>query len=130
MKMEKNKIFRNHISIIFQKVVRTAGFAAFVFVTRYFSKGSMIVVVGRLQIRPWVDKDGNKRRSAEIVADSVYFGESKKSKEESSQTTVAPNFYANAPYYSPYGSSFNTNGVKPAVSDFAMLDDDDAQLPF
>lgn len=100
------------------------------FVSKYFSKGSMIVVVGRLQIRPWVDKDGNKRRSAEIVADNVYFGESKKSKEESSQTTVAPNFYANAPYYSPYGSSFNANGVKPAVSDFAMLDDDDAQLPF
>lgn len=48
------------------------------FVSKYFGKGSMIVVHGRLQIRDWTDKDGNKRRSAEIVADDVYFGESKK----------------------------------------------------
>ena len=49
------------------------------FVSKYFGKGSMIVVHGRLQIRDWTDKDGNKRRSAEIVADDVYFGESKRS---------------------------------------------------
>lgn len=48
------------------------------FVSKYFSKGSMAVVTGRLQIRDWEDKNGNKRRSAEVVADSVYFGESKK----------------------------------------------------
>lgn len=48
------------------------------FVSKYFTKGSMIVVSGRLQIRGWTDKDGNKRRSAEIVADNCYFGESKK----------------------------------------------------
>lgn len=48
------------------------------FVSKYFGKGSMIVVHGRLQIRDWTDKDGNKRRSAEIVADDVYFGESKR----------------------------------------------------
>ena len=47
------------------------------FVSKYFTKGSMIVVSGRLQIRSWNDKDGNKRRSAEVVADNVYFGESK-----------------------------------------------------
>lgn len=47
------------------------------FVSKYFSKGRMAVVSGRLQIRPWTDKDGNKRRTAEIVADSVYFGDSK-----------------------------------------------------
>ena len=48
------------------------------FASKYFSKGRMAVVEGRLQIRDWTDKDGNKRRSAEIVADSVYFGDSKR----------------------------------------------------
>jgi len=47
------------------------------FVSKYFSKGKMIVVSGRLQMRSWTDKDGNKRRTAEVVADSVYFGEAK-----------------------------------------------------
>ena len=46
------------------------------FVSRYFTKGRMAVVEGRLQIRDWTDKDGGKRRSAEIVADNVYFGDS------------------------------------------------------
>ena len=49
------------------------------FVCKYFSKGDMIAVSGRLQIRPWTDKDGNKRRSTEIIAESVYFGGTKKS---------------------------------------------------
>ena len=49
------------------------------FVSRYFNKGRMAVVEGRLQIRAWTDRDGNKRRSAEVVAASVYFGDSKKS---------------------------------------------------
>lgn len=48
------------------------------FVSKYFSKGSMAAVSGRLQLRDWTDKDGNKRRTAEVVAESVYFGESKK----------------------------------------------------
>lgn len=48
------------------------------FVEKYFSKGRMIVVGGRLQIRNWQDKEGNKRRSAEVLADSVYFGDSKR----------------------------------------------------
>lgn len=48
------------------------------FVSKYFSKGRMAVVSGRLQIRGWTDKDGNKRRTAEVVADNVYFGDSKK----------------------------------------------------
>lgn len=48
------------------------------FVSKYFSKGSMAIVTGRLQIRDWEDKNGNKRRSSEVMADSVYFGESKR----------------------------------------------------
>ena len=48
------------------------------FVSRYFTKGRTAVVEGRLQLRDWTDKDGNKRRTAEVVADNIYFGESKK----------------------------------------------------
>ena len=84
------------------------------FVTKYFAKGSMIVVDGRLEIRNWTDKDGNKRRSAEIVANSVYFGESKRSAEENGEIFSAPS--AAIP-------------VAPA-NDFALLDDPDAALPF
>ncbi len=88
------------------------------FVSKYFTKGSMAVVSGRLQIRNWTDKEGNKRRSAEVVADNVYFGESKRQSEGSSYAAPA------APAYGGY-----TAPAAPA-SDFAMLDDDDAQLPF
>lgn len=51
----------------------TAEFAA-----KYFTKGRMAVVEGRLQMRDWTDKDGNKRRSAEVLADNIYFGDSKR----------------------------------------------------
>ena len=54
------------------------------FVSKYFSKGSMVAVSGRLQIRDWTDREGNKRRSAEVVADNVYFGESKRREDSDS----------------------------------------------
>lgn len=47
------------------------------FVSKFFTKGRMAVVEGRLQVRDWTDKEGNKRRSAEVIADNVYFGDSK-----------------------------------------------------
>ena len=56
------------------------------FVSKYFTKGRMIVVEGRLQLRDWTDKDGGKRRSAEIVADSVYFGDSKRDGGDTAQS--------------------------------------------
>lgn len=59
------------------------------FVEKYFSKGRMAVVSGRLQIRSWTDKDGTKRRSAEIVAESVYFGDSKREDAATQQETFA-----------------------------------------
>ena len=59
------------------------------FVSKYFQKGSMAIVSGRLQIREWQDKEGNKRRTAEVVADNVYFGESKGAK-SSNQDNTAP----------------------------------------
>ena len=52
------------------------------FVSKYFSKGRMAVVEGRLQIRDWTDKAGNKRKTAEVVADNVYFADSKQSQEK------------------------------------------------
>lgn len=48
------------------------------FASKYFAKGRMAVASGRLEIRDWTDKDGNKRRSAEVVADNVYFADSKR----------------------------------------------------
>ena len=68
------------------------------FVSKYFTKGRMAVVSGRLQIRPWTDKDGNKRKSAEVVADHVYFGDSKK--ESSGGDSYGGNYGGyNAPGY-------------------------------
>ena len=94
------------------------------FVSKYFTKGSMAVVSGRLQIRNWTDKEGNKRRTAEVVADNVYFGESKRTGD--SNSAYGGNSYAApaAPAYGGYSAP-----AAPA-SDFAMLSDDDAQLPF
>lgn len=57
------------------------------FVSRYFSKGKMAIVEGRLQLRDWKDKDGNNRRSAEVVAENVYFGDSKREDIESLPAT-------------------------------------------
>ncbi len=90
------------------------------FVSKYFTKGRMAVVSGRLQIRNWTDKEGNKRRTAEIVADNVYFGDSKREGEGGSAYGSAPA----APSFGGYSAP-----AAPA-SDFAMLDDNDAQLPF
>lgn len=60
------------------------------FVSQYFGKGRMAVVAGRLQMRSWTDKDGNKRRNAEVVADNVYFADSKKS--ETTQNSDSTEF--------------------------------------
>ena len=60
------------------------------FVDQYFLKGSMAIVTGRLQLRDWTDKDGNKRRSAEILAEHVYFGERKRDGGETARPASAP----------------------------------------
>lgn len=78
------------------------------FVSKYFAKGRMAVVSGRLQMRKWTDKEGHKRVTAEIVADNVYFGDSKK--DATGSTATAPE--ASEP------------------SNFAVLEDDDNELPF
>ena len=73
------------------------------FVSKYFSKGRMAIVEGRLQIRDWTDKNGNKRRTAEVVADNVYFGDSKRENKEEPEYKQA---------------------------DFAEISEEDVELPF
>ena len=100
------------------------------FVAKNFSKGRMAIVSGRLQIRTWTDKDGNKRRNAEVVADSVYFGDSKKSSEGNS-TYTAPNSYPGSTSdFADTEALINKYQQQGMQSDFAMLEDTDAQLPF
>lgn len=84
----------------------TAEFAA-----KYFTKGRMAVVEGRLQIRPWTDKEGNNRRSAEVLVDNMYFGDSKR--------------------------DGDTGGARPAsgpvnvsANDWQEVDEDEGDLPF
>ena len=62
------------------------------FVSKYFTKGRMAVVEGRLQVRDWTDKDGNKRRNTEVIADSVYFGDSKKVSESDTPAEASVEF--------------------------------------
>jgi single-strand DNA-binding protein len=100
------------------------------FVSKYFTKGRMAVVSGRLQIRGWTDKDGNKRRSAEVVADSVYFGDSKKSSDGNSTYQAPSGSQGGAGDFSETMALLNKYSAPSGQSDFAMLDGDDAQLPF
>lgn len=82
----------------------TAEFAA-----KYFTKGRMAIVEGKLQIRDWQDKDGNKRRNAEVIADNLYFGDSR-SDNGGHQAAKAP--------------------VSVDAEDFDEVEDDDSDLPF
>ena len=95
----------------------TAEFAA-----KYFTKGRMAIVEGRLQIRPWTDKEGNSRRSAEVVADNIYFGDSKRDSAGDMGGYSAPAYTAPAGGYSaPVGGG---------PSGFAEIDEEDGDLPF
>ena len=101
------------------------------FVSKYFFKGSMAVVSGRLQIRDWTDRDGNKRRTAEIVADNVYFGESKRREDSAGGGYSRPAPQQGAP--GSYGGQSSYGGydsVPKGDSAFAELDDGDGELPF
>ena len=88
------------------------------FVSKYFVKGQMAAVTGRLQIRDWTDKDNNKRRTAEVVADRVHFTGDKRERDSSAGYTNPKEDYG-AGYTTPVESS-----------DFAELDMDDGDLPF
>lgn len=118
------------------------------FVSKYFQKGSMAIVSGRLQMRDWTDKEGNKRTSAEIVADNVYFGESKRRDGEQREGYGPRDSYGQRDSYGSRGSygqrenyaprdSYGSRDSRqdaaprtPAPSAFAELDDGDGELPF
>ena len=82
------------------------------FVSRFFTKGRMAVVAGRLQLRDWTDRDGNKRRTAEVLAEHVYFGDSKRDAESGGA-------------YTPPPAEPGSGGAE-----FAELTEDDGELPF
>ena len=118
------------------------------FVSKYFQKGSMIVVSGRLQIRDYTDRDGNKRSAAEVVADNVYFGESKRRDDNGyQQGGYQPNGGSYAPDnggyrqggYTSNGGSFQSGAAsnrdsfenaRSKASSFEEVDDADGELPF
>lgn len=96
------------------------------FVNKYFQKGSMAAVCGRLQLRDWVDKEGNKRRNAEVVVENIYFGESKRRDSDASYGSQS---------YEPASSSQPGNYYAPSASPaqssgFEVLSEDDGELPF
>ena len=95
------------------------------FVSKYFSKGSMIAVSGRMESRKWTDRDGNKRTSWEINAESCYFGGSRSDSRDSSSADPAPQRYSS-------GSTSQPSGTYPAQGKFTDIDpdDDDGELPF
>ena len=103
------------------------------FVSRYFTKGRMAVVEGRLQMRDWTDKEGNKRTSAEVVADNVYFGDSKRDGDGGGYSSG----YGQGGY-APAGGGYGAAPSAPSgfggsdreSDQFAELTDDDGDLPF
>ncbi len=90
------------------------------FVSKYFTRGSMAVVSGRLQIRDWTDREGGKRRSAEVVVDNIYFGESKRREGGDVRSESRP----------AYQSSYESVSPSMGASAFSELGDDDGELPF
>jgi single-strand DNA-binding protein len=85
------------------------------FVSKYFTKGRMAVVSGRLQVRKWQNDQGENRYSTEVVADNVYFGDSKRDSDSTGAAVPAPTY---------------TPPIVPSQQEFELLDDDDAALPF
>ena len=82
------------------------------FVNRYFTKGRMAVVEGKLQIRDWTDKDGNKRRNTEVLVENIYFGDSKNTKPGEPATERSP------------------NPAPPPQQEYTDMSDDQEELPF
>ena len=93
------------------------------FVSKYFTKGRMAVVEGRLQTRDWTDREGGKRVATEIVADNIYFGDSKR--DGAGDFGGAP-----ASYSAPVGGGYSSPAPSGGHSDFAEIGEEDGELPF
>ena len=103
------------------------------FVSKYFTKGRMACVSGRLEIRSWTDKDGNKRRNAEVNADNVYFADSKNAAENGgSRPAAAAGAFAPNQYQQAVVAAHNAAAPvgNPAAGNFAPMQYDDEELPF
>ncbi len=100
------------------------------FVSKYFQKGSMAIVSGRLQMREWTDRDNNRRISAEVVADNVYFGESKRSREDGQYAGGSSASGGYSSRAASGGLNAGYSGAPDGGSAFAELDDGDGELPF
>ena len=106
------------------------------FVNKYFHKGSMIVVSGRLQSRKWQDREGNNRVSWEINADNVYFGESRRDSDSNRADNYGSSYSNSYPSNSNSGSSYGggydsgRSGAPAPSNTFVELDDGDGELPF
>ena len=121
------------------------------YISKYFTKGRMIVLEGRLERREWTDKNGQKRTSVEINVESAYFGDSKKNQQgqdTSGANAYGANAYGAGSYAAPPAAAAPSSYpaapaggyapapaapqgyAQPSYGDFAMLDDSDAQLPF
>lgn len=108
------------------------------FVSRYFTKGRMAVVEGRLQMRDWTDKDGNKRIAAEVVAENVYFGDSKRDGDAPAYGgSYGNNSFGSGSYSAPASSGYGAGAPGgygapsgESHSEFAEIDDVDGELPF
>ena len=103
------------------------------FVSRFLTKGRLAVVEGKLQTRDYTDRDGNRRYATEVVADNVYFGDSRRDGEGG--YTPAPQAGRSSGYGAPAGNnSYPPSGggytAAPAVDQFADLTDDDGERPF
>ena len=101
------------------------------FVSRYFTKGRMAVVDGRLQMREWTDKEGNKRTTAEVVADNVYFGDSRREGDAGYSAGSYPSSGSSS-YGGGYGKPAPSGYSAPPVENeqFTNLDEEDSDMPF
>jgi len=99
------------------------------FISKYFTKGRMAVVSGRLQSRKWETKEGEKRTSWEVVVDNAYFGDSRRDSDSRSDS-YSGSYSSNAG--SSYGGGYDSGRQSaPAPSNtFVPLDDGDGELPF
>jgi single-strand DNA-binding protein len=109
------------------------------FVSRFLTKGRMAIVEGKLQTRDYTDRDGNRRFVTEVVADNVYFGDSRRDGDNGGGYAPAPT--GGRGYGAPAGGGYGAPGgnypssgggysAAPAVDQFADLTDDDGELPF
>lgn len=102
------------------------------FVSRFLTKGRLAIVEGKLQTRDYTDRDGNRRYATEVVADNVYFGDSRRDSEGSGYS--APSAGRGGYSVPPAGGSAPVTGggysAAPTVDQFADLTDDDGELPF